>query len=31
VFFSCGLVVCLTQMITALRGRSTKDAESAVN
>jgi hypothetical protein len=30
-FFTTGFFVCLNQTITALRGRSTKGAESAVN
>jgi hypothetical protein len=30
-FFTTGFVVCLNQTVTALRGRSTKGAESAVN
>ena len=31
VFFTVGFVVCLNQTISALRGRSTKGAESATN
>ena len=30
-FFTTGFVVCLNQTVTALRGRSTKGVESAVN
>ena len=30
-FFTTGFFVCLNQTVTALRGRSTKGAESAVN